>query len=326
MLLDANVLVPQRLSSLLLTLAENDLFQPRWSEQILNEVERTLVNKLSIEPARASRRLEAMQRAFPRATVTGHESVIGDPRCDIKDQHVYAAAQCARAGILVTFNLRDFPTVADRKGDVPIQHPDHFLLQLWSEEPRDVESAITRESERMTRPPMAVRDILAGIAPIAPLTANTLHNHWGQRSADFPAFVAADPHQSPYAKALNKPDFSKPDHVLYMWWTALGDRKTRTGAQEVLEALTYSPAAFDYAEIDEMLSSSSLAANVYYAVDAPDEVAYMRFVPRVAQTSQSFAPVAVMNAVFITLVRVGPEQWKVWGLGDHMASLREISG
>ena len=266
-----------------------------------------------------------MQRAFQRATVTGHESVIGDPRCDAKDQHVYAAAQYARAGILVTFNLRDFPPVADQEGDVPSQHPDNFLLQLWSKEPRDVESAITRESERMTRPTMEVRDVLAGIAPIAPLTANTLHNHWGQRSADFPSFVAADPQQSPYAKALDKPDFSKPDHVLYMWWNALGDRKAKVNAQEVLEALTYSPAAFDYAEIDEMLCSYSLASNVYYAVDAPDEVAYMRFIPKVAQTSQAFAPVTVMDAVFITLVRVGPEQWKVWGWGDHMTSLREIA-
>ena len=99
-LLDANVLVPQRLSSLLLTLAEHDLFQPRWSEEILNEVERTLANKLGVEPYKAARRIKAMSRAFPRAEVVGYESVTGDLRCDPKDQHVYAAAQLASADFL----------------------------------------------------------------------------------------------------------------------------------------------------------------------------------------------------------------------------------
>lgn len=104
-LLDANVLVPQRLSSLLLTLAEHDLFQPRWSEEILDEVERTLIHKLGLDPVKASRRLDAMRRAFPRAMVTGHEDLQGDLRCDPKDRHVYSAAQVGFADVLVTFNL-----------------------------------------------------------------------------------------------------------------------------------------------------------------------------------------------------------------------------
>ena len=327
MLLDANVLVPQRLSSLLLTLAEHDLFQPRWSDEILDEVERTLVNKLGVAPDKVARRLGAMRRAFPRAAVVGHESVAGDPRCDPKDQHVYAAAQCASAKLLVTFNLSDFPGEANQPGDVPIQHPDHFLLHLWSEHQQDVESSIEHEAERMRRPPMDVRDVLSGIAPIAPMTANTLHNHWGQRSTTLPAYEAVDPKQSPYAKALEEPDFGKPDHVLYAWWTALSDRHANDSAQELLHALTWSPAAFDdYGWVDEMLSGYSLASKVYYAVEAPEEVAYMRFLPEVAQSSRIFASMMVTRGVFVTLVRTGPKQWAVWGLGDHMPSLREIRG
>lgn len=195
-LLDANVLVPQRLSSLLLTLADHDLFQPRWSDEILDEVDRTLVNKLGVEPDKATRRLTAMRRAFPRAAVVGHESATGDPRCDPKDQHVYAAAQFASADLLVTFNLGDFPTEANQLGDVPIQHPDHFLLNLWSAHQQAVESSVGHEAERMRRPPMDVRGVLSGIAPVAPMTANTLHNQWGQRSMTLPAHEAADPKQS----------------------------------------------------------------------------------------------------------------------------------
>lgn len=66
-LLDANVLVPQRLSSLLPTLAEHDLFQPRWSAEILDEAEQALINRLGVDPTRARRRLNAMRQAFPRA-------------------------------------------------------------------------------------------------------------------------------------------------------------------------------------------------------------------------------------------------------------------
>lgn len=188
--------MPQRLSSLLLTLADHDLFQPRWSDEILDEVDRTLVNKLGVEPDKATRRLTAMRRAFPRAAVVGHESATGDPRCDLKDQHVYAAAQFASADLLVTFNLGDFPTEANQLGDVPIQHPDHFLLNLWSAHQQAVESSVGHEAERMRRPPMDVRGVLSGIAPVAPMTANTLHNQWGQRSMTLPAHDAADPKQS----------------------------------------------------------------------------------------------------------------------------------
>ena len=42
-LLDACILVPQRLSSLLLTLAEHGLYEPRWSDPILTEAERALI-------------------------------------------------------------------------------------------------------------------------------------------------------------------------------------------------------------------------------------------------------------------------------------------
>ena len=58
-LIDACVLVPQRLSSLLLTLAEHGLYEPRWSESILDETERTLIQKLHLSPDLARRRLDA---------------------------------------------------------------------------------------------------------------------------------------------------------------------------------------------------------------------------------------------------------------------------
>lgn len=177
-LLDTNVLAPQRLASLLLTLAEHDLFEPRWSEEILAELDRTLITKLGVDPGKAEQRLAIMRRAFPRGVVVGHEGIVGDPRCDPKDQHVYAAAQCASADLLVTFNLDDFPIEVPRSGDVPVHHPDDFLLSLWSENRQAMKAAIEYEVRRMRRPPMEVRGLLAGFASIIPKSADTLLRQW----------------------------------------------------------------------------------------------------------------------------------------------------
>lgn len=324
-LLDANVLVPQRLSSLILTLATRGLFQPRWSDEILDETERTLVNKIGLERHRAIRHLDAMRKAFPRASVIGFESVPGDPRCDSKDQHVYAAAQFGSADLLVTFNLGDFRAEANQSGDVPTKHPDEFLLSLWSEHQEAVESSIEHEARRMLRPPADVRDVLSGIASSTPLTANTLHNHWGERPTERLAYELAGPDQSSYAEVLTETDFGKPEGAFYAWWAALSRRHEDPGAKELLYALTISPEAFgDFTWVDKKISGYSLASKVYFAVDAPEDVAYMRFVPEAAAVSRTIAPMSITQAVFVTLVHTASMQWAVWWLGDRMTSVRDI--
>lgn len=71
----------QRLSSLLLTLAEHGPYEPRWSEPILTETERALIQKLHVGPDLARRRLQAMRVAFPEASVVGFDDLIpGLPR------------------------------------------------------------------------------------------------------------------------------------------------------------------------------------------------------------------------------------------------------
>jgi len=48
--------------------------------------------------------------------------------CDSKDRHVLAAAVRAKAEVLVTFNVRDFPPESVASHDLEIVHPDNFLL------------------------------------------------------------------------------------------------------------------------------------------------------------------------------------------------------
>lgn len=91
-LLDACTLIPIRLTTTLLWLAEAGLFEVLWSDAILDEVERNLP-KVGISSEQAARRIDAMRRGFGAAAlVDDFERLIPDMTCDVKDRHVLAAA------------------------------------------------------------------------------------------------------------------------------------------------------------------------------------------------------------------------------------------
>lgn len=110
--LDACVLVSSALRDTLLRAAEANFYSPRWSEIILEEVRRTLVNKQFTDEQRAQRLLVTLRSVFPRAMVTGFEQHIDAMTNHPKDRHVVAAAIEARATRIITRNVRDFPARA----------------------------------------------------------------------------------------------------------------------------------------------------------------------------------------------------------------------
>jgi hypothetical protein len=68
-ILDASVLYPLPLRDTLLRIAETWLYDPRWSERILDEVARNLTAKRGATDTQTERLLDAMRRAFDTATV-----------------------------------------------------------------------------------------------------------------------------------------------------------------------------------------------------------------------------------------------------------------
>lgn len=92
----------------LLRLAEAEVFRPLWSADVLAELDRNLRER-GLPVATVENRIAEMRRAFPDAEVTGYQPLIATMTCDEKDRHVLAAAVRARAEVLVTFNVRDFP-------------------------------------------------------------------------------------------------------------------------------------------------------------------------------------------------------------------------
>lgn len=159
--LDACALVPIRLATTLLWLAEAGLFQPLWSEPILEEVQRNLP-KVGVTHEQASRRVAMMREAFgTEALIDDFDDLIDQMRCDPKDRHVLAAAVRGGADMVVTFNLNDFPDEAGAPYGIGICHPDSFLVQVLGEHVDTVVATLERETAAFRNPPETVSQFLA---------------------------------------------------------------------------------------------------------------------------------------------------------------------
>lgn len=171
-ILDACALVPIRLATTLLWLAEAGIFQVLWSDAILGEVERNLP-RLGVSEERAARRVGMMRAAFGAAAlVDDYEHLIPSMTCDAKDRHVLAAAVRSGADTLVTFNLRDFPPESSAAHDVDVADPDLFLLRLLAEHPSSVIATLRHESAALRNPPQKLEEFLASLTPTVPTFAN----------------------------------------------------------------------------------------------------------------------------------------------------------
>lgn len=319
-LLDACVLVPQRLSSLLLTLAERGLYEPRWSEPLLTETERALVQKLHLSPDLARRRLRAMRTAFPEASIVGFDQLIPGLQCDPKDRHVLAAAISGGVDVLVTDNVRHFPVEACDPFDLQVLDADQFLTNLLMADGPSCRKAIEHESERSRKPPLTVQQLIAGLTKVAPTFAHTAYNIWDELdepSSDHPLLMVADEEESLLGQYSRSPDMTNPLHVAFAWSHALHERDRYLQA---LHSLTWSPRAFgDYSQAEHELDGRAFASKVYTAVDDPtDSVAFVRLIPQVAQTAITFGSFTVADGRFMIMKRRDDRAWCVWGIGNRM--------
>jgi predicted nucleic acid-binding protein len=166
--LDACVLVPIRLTDMLLRLASAGTYRPLWSADVLAEVERNLVGKFALPADKVAKRITNMRRAFPDAMVTGYEGLIDAMTNDVKDRHVLAAAVAGHASIIVTENLKDFPPAALQPHGIDAISADEFLLDLLDLHPRQTAECVRKLVLSMKNPPFALEEFLAGFVKTAP--------------------------------------------------------------------------------------------------------------------------------------------------------------
>jgi predicted nucleic acid-binding protein len=166
---DACTLVPINLTDLLLRLAEAGTYRPLWSADVLTEVERTLPEiSEAMTPAKASHRVAVMRAAFPDAEVTGYEARIPTMTNPDKDRHVLAAAVHARAAVLVTANLDDFPANARQPYEIEAVHPDEFLLEQLELYPTQTQQCLHELVAARHRPTETPEEFLTQLTKTVP--------------------------------------------------------------------------------------------------------------------------------------------------------------
>jgi predicted nucleic acid-binding protein len=164
-LFDADVLASVRLTDIAIRLARTGLFRMLWSATIHNEWGR-VVAKLHphITAEQIDRRRSQMDLAMPQALVADFEMLVGGLALpDPDDRHVLAAAIKARADVIVTFNLKDFPDAALEPFGIEAQHPDVFLsYQRTLDETRFLR-VIKEARAALINPPVTADDYVAGL-------------------------------------------------------------------------------------------------------------------------------------------------------------------
>ena len=164
-LLDANVLYPSTIRSVLMYLAAVGTFQPLWSETIHQEwMEALARDRPDLNPARIARTRAMMEIHVNNAMVTGHEPLIAKLTLpDPDDRHVLAAAIHSGAPVIVTVNERDFPAASLASFNIVAKHPDVFIRELIEAAPDTALAAFRTDRAALKKPPMDVDQYLAAL-------------------------------------------------------------------------------------------------------------------------------------------------------------------
>jgi len=160
--LDACVLYPAPIRDFLLHLASLGLYTPKWTEIIHDEWTRNLLkNRQDLTPEQLQKTKAAMCGAFPDADVRHFEPLIEALELpDPDDRHLLAAAIRCQADVIVTANLKDFPTAALAPYDVEAQHPDAFIANLIDLNPEKALTAFQTQVSFLKNPPRTAAQIL----------------------------------------------------------------------------------------------------------------------------------------------------------------------
>lgn len=159
---DACVLHPAPLRDLLLRLALTDLFRARWTEEIHSEWMRSVIERRpDLKPEQIQRTRELMDLSVPDCLVTGYEGLVEQLTLpDPHDRHVLAAAIRCQAGVIVTYNLADFPHAALEPHGISAQQPDEFVRHLFEMSAGAVCAAVRDQRLALVRPARSVREVL----------------------------------------------------------------------------------------------------------------------------------------------------------------------
>jgi predicted nucleic acid-binding protein len=160
---DANVLYPNTLRDLLIRIAQQPhLVQAKWTDQIIDEMLRALQkNRPDITEEKAARLRELINGAVRDCLVTGYQPLIEALDLpDPDDRHVLAAAIKVNAQLIVTRNLKDFPSKTLAHWDIRPKSPDNFVRDVMDFDSQAVWACVQQIVDSRTKRPVTIDDVL----------------------------------------------------------------------------------------------------------------------------------------------------------------------
>jgi predicted nucleic acid-binding protein len=159
---DACVLFPAPLRDLLIRIASAGIVRAHWTEQILDECFRAILQQRTDLDANALARTRSLlTQALPDCIVTGYQHHISSLNLpDENDRHALAAAIESKASIIVTTNLRDFPAAILNKYSITALHPDGFVSRLIEEHPEVISTIVVEQASALRKPSITTEQLL----------------------------------------------------------------------------------------------------------------------------------------------------------------------
>lgn len=158
--LDSCILYPFYVRDLLLYCAHDGLYQPFWTEKILQDATKHLIEDGRMTAEQAKSLEERIRNVFPEAMLEVPETLVAVMTNEPEDHHVLAAAVFAPADYVVTTNLKDFREKDLLPWGKTAVSPDEFLSDLLELSPDRMRAVLEMQAGAKRKPPMDVEGLL----------------------------------------------------------------------------------------------------------------------------------------------------------------------
>jgi predicted nucleic acid-binding protein len=133
--LDTNVIYPVIIRDLLFWFAHYELYTPKWSNHIFEEL-KSVMERKGISSDVAQKQVQVANKAFPDALVHNYEVLLENLNLpDPDDCHVLAAAIKINANVIVTNNIKDFPEDYLETFGLKVKSADDFSHRYYRFKP-----------------------------------------------------------------------------------------------------------------------------------------------------------------------------------------------
>ena len=180
---DACVLIPASLRDTIFRASVAGIYKLQLTDEIMEEVRRNLVAKISVPEDKAQRLVSVVKAEFDHCFVVPHKRLINSMPINKKDRHVLAAAVCGKAHIILTQNLKDFPSNVLARYQVVAQSPDEFLINLLRSDKERIANVLVKQAGSLRNPSMTVLELLDHLRVHAPIFTRLAREEFTQHGS-----------------------------------------------------------------------------------------------------------------------------------------------